>query len=137
MMTALSLAAKSGVDVRIITPGIPDKKPVYLLTKSYYGQLMDAGVKIYEYSPGFLHAKCFVCDEKVATVGTINLDYRSLYMHFECGVWMAYSSSVMQVKEDILDTIEVSREVTREELGKNNLPMRLVQSALRMLAPML
>lgn len=77
MMTALCLAAKSGVDVRIMTPGIPDKKMVFLLTQSYYKQLLEAGVKIYEYQPGFLHAKSFVCDDKVGVVGTINLDYRS------------------------------------------------------------
>ena len=85
MMTCLCLAAKNGVDVRIITPGIPDKKLVFLLTQSYYEQLIDAGVKIYEYEPGFLHAKSFVCDDEVATVGSINLDYRSLYLHLSAG----------------------------------------------------
>ena len=85
MMTALCLAAKSGVDVRIMTPGVPDKKMVFLLTQSYYAQLIEAGVKIYEYQPGFLHAKSFVCDDEIAVVGTINLDYRSLYLHFEDG----------------------------------------------------
>ena len=88
MMTALCLAAKSGVDVRLMTPGIPDKKLVFLLTQSYYEQLLEAGVKIYEYQPGFLHAKSFVCDDEIAVVGTINLDYRSLYLHFEDGVWI-------------------------------------------------
>ena len=88
MMTALCLAAKSGVDVRIMTPGVPDKKMVFLLTQSYYAQLIEAGVKIYEYQPGFLHAKSFVCDDEIAVVGTINLDYRSLYLHFEDGVWI-------------------------------------------------
>ena len=86
MMTALCLAAKSGVDVRIMTPGIPDKKLVFILTQSYYRQLLEAGVKIYEYQPGFLHAKSFVSDDEIGVVGTINLDYRSLYLHFEDGV---------------------------------------------------
>ena len=79
MMMALCLAAKKGVDVRIITPGIPDKKMVFLLTQSYYKQLIEAGVRVYEYTPGFVHSKTFVCDDEIATVGTINLDYRSLY----------------------------------------------------------
>ena len=86
MVTALTLAAKSGIDVRIITPGIPDKKLVYLVTQSYYYQLIEAGVRIFQYTPGFIHAKTVVVDDKVATVGTINFDYRSLYLHFECGV---------------------------------------------------
>ena len=80
VITALCLAAKSGIDVRIVTPGIPDKKMVFLLTQSYYGTLLQAGVRIFEYKPGFLHAKSFVCDDEIATVGTINLDYRSLYL---------------------------------------------------------
>ena len=95
MMTALCLAAKGGVDVRIMTPGVPDKKMVFLLTQSYYEQLIEAGVKIYEYQPGFLHAKSFVCDDEIAVVGTINLDYRSLYLHFEDGVWI-YRNNVIK-----------------------------------------
>ena len=137
MMTALCLAAKSGVDVRIVTPGIPDKKIIFALTRSYYDQLLDAGVKIYEYVPGFLHAKCFLCDDEVAVVGTINLDYRSLYLHFECGVWMYGSRAVSQVKDDASDIIHVSREVTKEECAGRKLPVRLLQSLLRLMAPML
>lgn len=137
MMTALCLAAKSGVDVRIVTPGIPDKKMVFLLTQSYYEQLIDSGVRIYEYTPGFLHAKSFVCDDEVATVGTINLDYRSLYLHFECGVWMYRSRAVMQVKEDVLSTLRVCREITKEYCENRNIFIRLTQSILRLLAPML
>ena len=137
MMTALCLAAKNGVDVRIVTPGIPDKKMVFMLTRSYYEQLIDAGVKVYEYEPGFLHAKSFVCDDEAAIVGTINLDYRSLYLHFECGVWMYRSRAVMQVKEDVLDTLEHSREITKEFCRSWNTGIRLTQSVLRLLAPML
>lgn len=111
MMTALCLAAKKGVDVRIITPGIPDKKLVFLLTQSYYEQLLEAGVRIYEYTPGFIHAKNFVCDDESAVVGTINLDYRSLYLHFECAVWLYQCSAVGQIKQDMLNTFEVSREI--------------------------
>lgn len=137
MMTCLCLAAKNGVDVRIITPGIPDKKLVFLLTQSYYEQLIDAGVKIYEYEPGFLHAKSFVCDDEVATVGSINLDYRSLYLHFECGVWMYRSQAVMQVKEDVLDTLAHSREITKDYCRNRSMPVRLTQSLLRLMAPLL
>ena len=137
MMTSLCLAAKNGVDVRIVTPGIPDKKLVFLLTRSYYEQLIDAGVRIFEYEPGFLHAKSFVCDDETAIVGTTNLDYRSLYLHFECGVWMYRSRAVMQVKEDVLDTLQHSREITKEYCQSRSLVMRLIQSLLRLLAPML
>lgn len=137
MMTSLCLAAKSGVDVRIVTPGIPDKKLVFLLTRSYYEQLIDSGVRIYEYTPGFIHAKSFVCDDEVATVGTINMDYRSLYLHFECGVWMYRSKAVMQVKRDALDTFAHSREVTKEYCRSRSMGTRLTQSLLRLMAPML
>ena len=88
MLTALCNAAKDGVDVRIVTPGIPDKKMIFLLTQSYYAPLIQSGVKIYQYTPGFIHAKCFVCDDEIATVGSVNLDFRSLYLHFECGVFL-------------------------------------------------
>ena len=137
MMTALCLAAKSGLDVRIVTPGIPDKRFVFLLTRSYYAQLLDAGVRIFEYNPGFIHAKCFVCDDEVAAVGTINLDYRSLYLHFECSVWMYKSRAVMEVKEDVLETLDVSTEMTASEVKGWKLPVRMLQSLLRLLAPML
>ena len=137
MITALCLAAKSGVDVRIVTPGIPDKKMIFLLSRSYYNQLLHAGVRIYEYRPGFLHAKCFVCDDELATVGTINLDYRSLYLHFECGVWMYRSRAVWQVKEDMLATIAVAREVTAQECEQRSALTRLEMNFLRLMAPML
>lgn len=137
MMTCLCLAAKNGVDVRIVTPGIPDKKMVFLLTQSYYEQLIDSGVRIFEYAPGFLHAKCFICDDEVATVGSVNMDYRSLYLHFECGVWMYQSKAVMKVKEDVLETLKDSREITKEYCKNRNIIVRLMQSILRLLAPML
>ncbi len=102
MMTALCMAAKRGVDVRIVTPGIPDKKMIFMLTQSYYEQLLENGVRIYEYTPGFIHAKNFVADDIIATVGSINLDFRSLYLHFECGVYMYRTRAVMDVKKDAL-----------------------------------
>ena len=99
MLTELRLAAKRGVDVRIYTPGIPDKKTVYQLTRSYFPHLLRAGVKIYTFTPGFLHAKTWLCDNRMASVGTVNLDYRSLYLHFECGA-VIYGGKVLQ---DIAD----------------------------------
>lgn len=102
MLVALCNAAKCGVDVRIVTPGVPDKKMVFLLTQSFYKPLIESGVKIYQYTPGFIHAKSFVCDDEIATVGSVNLDFRSLYLHFECGVWMYQSKAVMELKEDCL-----------------------------------
>lgn len=137
MLTCLCNAAKSGVDVRIVTPGIPDKKLIFLLTQSYYEPLIRSGVKIYQYTPGFIHAKCFVCDDEIATVGSINLDFRSLYLHFECGIFLYQSGAVMQVKEDALDTFEKSEEVSLQFCTERNLIVRFVQSILRLFAPLL
>lgn len=136
MMTALCLASKKGIDVRIVTPGIPDKKLTFLLTQSYYRQLVDSGVKIYEYTPGFIHAKCMVSDDEIGVVGTINLDYRSLYLHFECGVWMYKTDSVKDLRQDALDTIAVSRQVTIEDCKKNWF-LSLLQTILRIFAPLM
>lgn len=107
-ITALRLAAKRGVDVRIITPGIPDKKTVFHLTRSHYNVLIESGIKIFEYTPGFMHAKSFVCDDEITVVGTINLDYRSLYLHFECGALFYQSSIISEVRDDFLKTQAVS-----------------------------
>lgn len=137
MMTALCLAAKNGIDVRIMTPGIPDKKLVFLLTQSYYKQLMQAGVKIYEYQPGFLHAKSFVCDDEIGVVGTINLDYRSLYLHFEDGVWMYKNQVIYDIKEDFLQTLEYCKPVDLEFCLNRRICVRFMQNILRAFAPML
>lgn len=135
IVTALCLAAKRGVDVRIVTPHIPDKKYAFMLTQSYYEQLMDGGVKMYEFKPGFIHAKCFVSDDTTATVGTINLDYRSLYLHFECGVYLYKTSSVMEVKKDALETFEKCIPVTRDML-KPVFQKVVLQAILKLFAPM-
>ena len=137
MLTALCNAAKDGVDVRIVTPGIPDKKMIFLLTQSYYAPLIQSGVKIYQYTPGFIHAKCFVCDDEIATVGSVNLDFRSLYLHFECGVFFYRSAVVAQVKEDCLNTFACSEQMTAEFCRNRPVPVRLLQSVLRLLAPLL
>lgn len=117
MEQALCKAVKSGVDVRIVTPGIPDKKFVNETTKSYCPNLIRSGVKIYEYDPGFIHAKTFLCDDKIATVGSVNLDYRSLYLHFECGVWMYGCGCIKDIKNDFTEIFEASHEVGEEKCG--------------------
>lgn len=136
MLTYLRNAAKSGVDVRIVTPEIPDKKIVFMMSQSYYARLLECGIRIYQYTPGFIHAKSFVCDDRIATVGSINMDYRSLYLHFECGVWMYNSSAVMDVKKDALDTFAKSREITMEFCKKQPWIKRVVWSVLRLIAPL-
>lgn len=137
MLTTLCNAAKCGVDVRIVTPGIPDKKLVYLLTQADYRRLIENGVRIYQYTPGFLHAKSFVCDDTIATVGSINMDYRSLYLHFECGVFLYRCKAVEQVKADTLETMAQSEEITLEFCKNRRWYIRLLQSFLRLIAPLL
>ena len=113
MMTALTNAAKSGVDVRIITPHVPDKWYVHMVSQAHYSQLIEAGVRIFEYTPGFIHAKSFVADDLYAVVGTINLDYRSLYLHFECATWLYRCSCIAAyLYADFKRTQEVSQEIT-------------------------
>ena len=135
-INALILAAKHGVDVRIITPGIPDKKIVWDITRSYYRLLIEGGVKIYEYTPGFVHSKVFVSDDKIATVGTVNLDYRSLYLHFENGTYLYGSKKVLDVKKDFLDAIEESNEISLGE-AKYGPFKEFYLSVLRLFAPMM
>lgn len=136
LQTALCMAAKRGVDVRMITPGIPDKKLVYRLTRSYYPTLLRAGVKIYEYTPGFIHAKSFVCDDKLCVVGTINMDYRSLYLHFECGTLMYNNPEIKQVRKDDLETMEKCRKVELSDM-KTNFLGELFDIFLHSVAPLL
>lgn len=136
MITALTLAAKRGVDVRLVTPGIPDKKIVYKVTQSYYLQLLKAGVRIYQYTPGFIHAKSYVCDDEIATVGTINMDYRSLYLHFECGVYLYKSSVISDIKKDAIETMRRSREVTLEDCNVG-LVTGVFRAVMRAFAPLM
>ena len=136
MVSALTLAAKSGVDVRIITPHRWDKRFVHMTTRSYYRELINAGIRIYEYSDGFIHSKTFVSDDRVATVGTTNLDFRSLYLHFECGVKLYGSRAVAEVREDFLATMKRSREITARDC-RYNLLIRLYQDILRLFAPLM
>lgn len=131
MRNALIVAAKSGVDVRIITPFIPDKKNVKLITEFNYGPLLKAGVKIYEYTPGFIHAKTIITEE-CGILGTINMDYRSFYLHYECGVFMCDDTIIEEIKEDIIKTIEISKEVTYEEWLRRPLYIKIYQLILNL-----
>ena len=136
MQSALTLAAKRGVDVRIVTPGVPDKKMVYRLTRSYYAPLMRAGVRIYEYAPGFLHAKSFVCDDSIAAVGTVNMDYRSLFLHFECGTLLLDDPVIADIKRDALETMARGREIGQRDTRKYS-GASLIDLLLRLLSPLL
>lgn len=137
MNNALGRAAKRGVDVRIITPGIPDKKTVYALTRSYYGDLASQGVRIYEYTPGFCHAKQCICDGKLATIGTSNLDYRSLYHHFENNVLLGDCQAVKKMAEDFENMFPQCREVTDKYRSSRGQILRIWQCALRLFAPLM
>ncbi len=137
LSAALINAARSGVDVRIVTPAIPDKKMVFLLTQSNYENLIRGGVKIYQYTPGFIHSKCFVVDDKYASVGTTNLDFRALYLHFECGTLLYNTESVMKVKEDALNTFAISRQISLEECENKNFFYQLFLSVMQLFSPLL
>lgn len=136
LCTSIENTALRGVDVKIIVPHIPDKKLVFTMTKSFYPRLMAAGVKIYEYAPGFVHAKSYIADDKYAMIGTINLDYRSLVHHFENGVWMYGTQSILDIKNDIGDTLTKCMEITPDML-KTSLVTRIIRSIVRAIAPML
>ena len=126
---------KSGIDVRIIVPHIPDKWYVHPVTQYNYLELLEAGVRIYEYTPGFIHSKIFVSDDSVATVGTVNMDYRSFNLHFECGVWMAANKTVRDIKEHYRDLLSVSREITIEDWYNTPRLVRLKRAILHVFAP--
>lgn len=136
MISALTLAAKSGVDVRIVTPHVWDKFFVHMTTQSYYRDLIKGGVKIYEYTKGFIHSKTFVVDDRVATVGTTNLDFRSLYLHFECGVVLFDNKAVLEVKDDYLKTLEECQEITLQDC-RYGFFKRLIQNVMRVIAPLM
>ena len=137
MITALRYCAKRGVETVIIMPHIPDKIYAYLLARTYYKQLLKYGVKIYEYTPGFVHAKVFVSDDIRGCVGTINLDFRSLYLHFECGAYM-YSNDVLHdVEQDFKETLKQCQEITKESCDKYPKGKMLVGKMLRLIAPLM
>lgn len=137
VLSCIKNAAKSGVDVRIMTPAIPDKKFVHATTRSYYETLIESGVRIYEYTPGFLHSKTFVSDDSIATVGSFNLDFRSLYLHFECGALIYRSPAVLDIRKDFDETFKVCHEITLEECKKVKFITKVSRIILRTLAPLL
>jgi cardiolipin synthase len=137
MVISLCAAAESGIDVRIITPHHADKWYVHSVTRSFYKILTQSGVKIYEYTPGFIHSKSFVVDDEYGVVGTINLDYRSLYLHFECAVWLYRCDCISDIKDDFVSTLEVCQEVTKTDIEAVKWYKTLVRSALRVFAPLM
>ena len=137
MITALTYAAKRGVDVKIIMPGIPDKPYAFALGKTYYPELLRAGVEIYQYVPGFVHAKVFTSDDRKAVVGTINLDYRSLYLHFECATLMYQVDEIEKIEEDFQETLKKCKRITMEDYKKEKLITRFFGKVLRLFAPLM
>lgn len=135
--TALCNASKSGVDVRIITPHIPDKRYVFEVTRAHYPPLLEAGVQIFEYTPGFIHAKNFVVDDRFATVGTVNLDYRSLFLHFENGVWLCEAPCIQEIRKDFLETLTVCEPISPRRFKHLNILLQLYRSILRIFAPLM
>ena len=133
MKQSLIEAAQRGVDVRIITPNIPDKKNVKILTNYNYGALLRAGVRIYEYTPGFIHAKQILSENSVI-VGTINMDYRSFYLHYENGVWMSGKEIQEAVKNDFMETFKISKEITYEEWLRRPRRWKFIQPILNLLS---
>lgn len=136
MLNSLTFLAQSGVDVRIITPNKWDKRLVHITTQSYYSDLIKGCVRIYEYTPGFIHSKIFVSDDEIASVGTANLDFRSLYLHFECGTMLYGSSAVIEAKNDFLATLDECKEIRPEDC-KHSVLRRLLGSFMRLISPLL
>ena len=137
MQRTLRLAASSGVDVRIITPGIPDKKLIFSVTRSYYAALAKSGVRIYEYTPGFIHAKQCVADGAEAVVGTINFDFRSLYLHFENACWFCGCRAVAEVRRDFDELFPLCHEVTEEYAARRSVTLRGLDCVLRLFSPLM
>ena len=137
LLNALIFAAQRGVDVKIILPGIPDKKVAYSLAKTQYKARNESGVRIYEYTPGFVHAKVFVSDDIRAIVGTINLDYRSLYHHFECATYMYKTDCVPEIEKDFQNTLAACRKVTAESIKNEKFSYKAIGSLAKMISPLM
>ena len=132
MINALCMAAKRGVDVRIITPYIYDKKVVEKITKSNYNLLITAGVKIYEFRPGFIHSKTIISDDRIGVVGTINFDYRSLRHNYECAVLIASPKTIKVIKKDFINTFNESYRIEKSRKEKN----KWIMGILRFIGPL-
>lgn len=130
-------ACRSGVDVKVLIPGIPDKKTVYYLTQSHFGEILRAGGKIYKYSPGFNHAKNYICDDKYAVIGSINVDYRSLYLHFENGIYLSHDEEIIKMKEDFLNAISQSEEIDYNKWKNRPLLLKITQFILKLFSPLM
>jgi cardiolipin synthase len=137
MENSIRFAAERGVDVRIILPGIPDKKAPYMLAKTHYQSLLEAGVKLYEYVPGFVHSKVFLSDDETAVVGTINLDYRSLYHHFECATYMRKTGCINDIKADFTESLKHCRRITPEMVEKETWINKTAGVLLKIIAPLM
>lgn len=137
MMTALCYAAKRGVEVKLMLPHIPDKKLAFALARSHYRELLGAGVQIYEYTPGFVHAKVFVSDDRKAVVGTINLDYRSLYLHFECGAFLYEAPVIAEIEADYQATLAQCQRVSMADYKDTSLFFRAAGKVLKLIAPLM
>lgn len=137
MVSALTLAVDNGVDVRIVVPGIPDKRMVYDVTKENIDLLVRKGIKVYEYTPGFIHGKVCLTDDANALVGTVNMDFRSYYLHYECGIWMRDTSCISSIKKDILNIFGESRLITIEDCNKVNPIIRTYRKILKITSPLL
>ncbi len=136
-INSLVMASRSGVDVKILIPGIPDKKTVYILTKSHFGKLLREGVRIYTYTKGFNHAKNFICDDAYATIGSVNVDYRSLYLHFENGVYIFNDPMIQQLKQDFLDDCEQGKELTFEVWNKRKWYIKVFEFILKVFSTLM
>ena len=134
---ALQYAAKRGVDVRILLPHIPDKRTAFALAKSHYQELCQAGVKIYEYTPGFIHGKVFLSDDVRGVVGSINLDYRSLYLHYECAAYLYQVPALADIKADFADTMAKSQLITTDDIKKQSFISRIAAALLKVAAPLM
>lgn len=137
MESALILAVNNGVDVRLVVPGIPDKKTVYQVTKSNYDHLLSKGVRIYEYTPGFIHGKVTLADDVQALVGTVNMDFRSYYYNYECGIWLYKTEVIPDIHQDFEEIFAESTEIKLEDVRKTNPVVRYWRSILKIFSPLM
>ena len=137
LYNALRYAVQRGVDVRIILPHIPDKKYAFWLARTYYPQLINSGIKLYEYTPGFVHAKMLECDRQSAVVGTINFDYRSLFLHHECAAYLHKVPEIADIHDNFNDTLYMCQRITMEEYKKFNIFSKFIGRVIRLIAPLL
>ena len=137
LLMELCNTARSGVDVKLIMPGIPDKKLIFYISRTFYQTLLKAGVEIYEYTPGFTHAKMFISDDEKAVIGTINLDFRSLYLHFENAVYLYQDQTILKMEDDYQKTLKDSKKITLNMAKKFPWWQKLLGKVLRVFAPLL